>query len=219
MSARNTKGHTLVEIMVVVTVMAIFLTAVGLVSLRTSDAFEEGSRGAELDSGLHRALETVVRELEDVGRNELTPEPVAPLGAESMDFRVLENNDVGELAWSPLRRIAWEREPGEADDGFDNDGDGLIDEGRVVWSELPGQPDERRRVLVSGVPELDPQETVNFADEDKDTLIDERGFALLIEGDVLSVQLSVGGVDEGGRVRTRSAGTSIHVHIGEMEGL
>lgn len=219
MSARNTKGHTLVEIMVVVTVMAIFLTGVGLVSLRTSGAFEEGSRSAELDAGLHRALETIVRELEDAGRNELTPDPVAPLGAESMDFRALENDDAGELVWSPQRRIAWEREPGEADDGFDNDGDGLIDEGRVVWSELPGQPDERRRVLVSGVPEFDPQESVDFDDDDGDGLIDERGFAFLIQGDVLSVQLSVGGVDEGGRVRTRSAGTSIHVHIGEMEGL
>ena len=44
MSARKNQGHTLVEIMIVVTVMAIFLTGVGLVSLRTSGAFEEGSR-------------------------------------------------------------------------------------------------------------------------------------------------------------------------------
>ena len=218
MRSRRAQGHTLVEIMVVVTVMAIFLTGVGLVSVRTSDAFEEGSRAADLDAGLHRALETIVRELEDVGRSELTPEPLPPLGAEVLDFRVLQRED-SVLQWSPARRIAWEREPSEADDGLDNDGDGLVDEGRVVWSELPGLPDERRRVLVGGVMELDQGETANLVDDDEDGLADERGLVFSINGDVLSVWLTVQGVGEGGGVRTRSARTSIHVHNGEMEGL
>ncbi len=213
MNARNADGHTLVEVMVVVTVLAIFLAGVGMVSVRTQDAFEEGSRAAELDAGLHRALEIIVRELEDVDRSQLAPLPEAGMAVTSLDFAVIEGwlEASDEVDLSPPRRIEWEREPGEVDDGFDNDGDFLVDEGRVVWKENPDMPDERRRVLVKGVREWDQGETANFADDDLDGLIDERGLSFLIEEDVLSVQLSIEGVDEGGRVRTRSARTSIHV--------
>jgi prepilin-type N-terminal cleavage/methylation domain-containing protein len=214
MRAQRTSGHTLVEVMVVVTVMAIFLSAVGLISMRTSSAFQEGSRAAALDAGLHRAVELIARELEDAGREMLDPVPTLPLGSSTLGFNAVEDY-TDTIVWGPARRIAWEREPGEVDDGLDNDGDGLVDEGRVVWCELPDQPDERRRVLVSGVMELDQGELANMLDDDKDGLIDERGLAFVMEGDVLRVQLSIQGVDEDGHVRTRSAGTSIYVQNGD----
>lgn len=214
MKPQSRSGHTLVEVIIAVTLMAIFLGAVGLISMRTSDAFQEGSRAAALDTGLHRAVELIARELEDAGSDQIDPLPTAPLGTSSLDFKAVDSYVDG-IVWGPARRIAWEREPGELDDGLDNDGDSLIDEGRVVWCELPDQPDERRRVLVGGVMELDSGESANGADDDADGLIDERGLAFVMEGNVLRVQLSIQGVDEDGHVRTRSAGTSIYVQNGD----
>jgi hypothetical protein len=74
-------------------------------------------------------------------------------------------------------------------------------------------------VLVGGVRELGAGETANLVDDDADGLVDERGLAFLIEGNVLRVWIDVEGVDEAGRVRTRSAATAIHVHNGETGGL
>ena len=82
-------------------------------SVRTSDAFEEGSRAAELDAGMHRALEKIVRELEFVLRDTLDPEPLPGIigGVSSLNFRVIDDFDDAVIQ-SPLRRIEWEREPG-----------------------------------------------------------------------------------------------------------
>jgi hypothetical protein len=182
--------------------------------MRTSDAFKEGSRAAALDTGLHRAVELIARELEDAVHETFVPLPTIPFGSNTLSFNAAQGYAGGLIVLGPPRRIAWEREPSELDDGLDNDGDGLVDEGRVVWSELPGQPDERRRVLVSGVMELDQGEAADLVDEDDDGLIDEPGLVFVVEGDVLRVSITVQGVDEDGHVRTRSAGTSIHVQNG-----
>ena len=204
------RGYSLLEAVIAVTLLGIFFGGVGLLSARTSDAYQEGSAAAELDARVGRALSEIARELEDSGRGELVPEPLAPLGAEALDFRAVADL-VGGVTWSPTRRIAWEREPGENDDGVDEDGDGLVDEGRVVWIENPGQPDERRRVLIGGVPELDFGETANNLDDDGDGLIDERGLAFVVEGDVLGVRLTAQDGRDGGRVLVRSAATSVHL--------
>jgi type II secretory pathway pseudopilin PulG len=201
----------MVEMIIATTVLAIFLSALGLAAVRSSDAYEEGAAAAELNAGLNRALEVIVREFEDVVRSELDPQPLAPNGADSVDFRVATGYADDAILWGNERRIAWEIEPGEVDDGLDNDGDGLIDEGRVVWTEDPDTLDAMRRVLIGGVRELDEGEIANGLDDDGDGLIDERGFALVLQGDVLRIRLCIEGVDLRGTVHVRIAETSVHV--------
>jgi hypothetical protein len=126
-------------------------------------------------------------------------------------FRLAAGYADDAIQWGEWRQIGIELEPGELDDGMDNDGDGLVDERRVVWTEAPGTLDERRRVLVGGVRELDDGEIANGVDDDGDTLLDEPGLTFVLQGDVLRVRLCIEGIDERGVVRTRSAETSIHI--------
>jgi hypothetical protein len=201
----------MIEMMIAVVILGVFLSALGLVATRSSDAYEEGSAAAAVDTSLYRALEVIVRALEDAGYSQLDPPPFAPTGADSLDFRVAVGFGAGEILWGDERRIAWELEPGEVDDGMDNDGDGLIDEGRVVLTERPDTLDAIRRVLVGGVRELDDGEIANGLDDDGDTLNDERGLAFVLEGNVLRIRLCIEGTDQRGVVHVRSAETSIHV--------
>ena len=64
------------------------------------------------------------------------------------------------------------------EDDVDNDGDGLVDERRVVWIRKPGQPDERRTVLCRDVPKwFEGEIPGNSLDDNGNGLVDGMGLA------------------------------------------
>ena len=112
------------------------------------------------------------------------------------------------LAWDDTERLTFEYEPGELDDGLDNDGDGLVDEGRLIRYVDYLLPTERRIVLCSGVAEfLEGEEGGNLADDNGNGLVDEPGLGFDIDGGTLNVRMSVAGTGPTGTeiVRTRVA--------------
>jgi hypothetical protein len=198
----------MVDLLIGMTLSTLLLLAIGLATRGSTDAFGEGLRASDLDTRLQRGLE---RLLDPLSEAQLSAFPVLADGAATLTYHtaVSHDADLG-TQWGPDERIEWEREPGELDDGLDNDGDGLTDEGQVVWTLSPGTADERRVVVCRGVNELLDGELPNGLDDNGNGQRDERGFWIDVQGDVLTVRLNMGAAS-GGRVLQRTMESSVRI--------
>src|SRR5262245_25040173 len=201
MNARG--GFTLVEMAIGLTLMSVVGGLFFLTTQSTSSAVRTGVAVTELDAALQRTLQLVCENLKSSSADLVTPQAVSPFSGTTVDYqRGLGANAGGALLWGPLERI--ELVYDEADDGIDNDGDGLVDEGRLVWTENPGAAGERSTVLCQNV-----REYLDGGDENGNGLIDERGFALDFRGRSVTVRLSLVARDSRGKVLTSTAERTI----------
>ena len=116
--------------------------------------------------------------------------------------------DRAHIDWSNQHRLAFEYDTGEVDDGVDNDGDGLADEGNLVLRRNDGLANEVRIVLCRGVAELFEGELANGIDDNGNGVVDEAGFNVHRVGDVLTIRLTVQDALGQGVILTRSLETS-----------
>jgi len=202
------QGFTLVESLIAVTLLAVMFLAVIQTSSRASDAFDEGSTEHTLSTTVHRGLERIVRAIEFSDGSLLAS--AGALGKDDVTFQTPASFAGGVVTWTPQRIFA-ELEPGELDDGLDNDGDGLVDERRVVLLENVG-PNETRVVLASGVTELGEGELANAVDDNGNGLKDEAGLSFSASGDVITVRLTCQRQDDGRRLLTKTAETAVRLH-------
>ena len=188
MGARG--GFTLVELSVALVLMSVLGGLFFLTTESTTNATRTGVAMAELDAQALRALDRVCDGLKSSSSDQATPQAVTPFSGTQLVFkRGLGADADGEVIWGPLERF--ELEYDEADDDLDDDGDGLVDEGRLVWTENPGAAGERRSVLCEGVREYLACETFDGDDQNDNGLIDERGFALDFDGNRVTVRLTL----------------------------
>jgi hypothetical protein len=190
-------GFTLVELAIGVVLMGVVGGVFMLTTETTTSAVRTGVAVADLDAGVLRSLERVCDALKSSSADLATPQAVAPFSGSSLDFqRCVGTDEVGAPVWGPLERIALEYD--EANDGVDNDGDGLTDEGTLVWYEDPDGAGEKRIVLCPDVREYLEGEALDATDENENGLIDERGFALDFDGACVHVRLTLEGRDTKG---------------------
>lgn len=204
------RGFTLVESLIAVTLLAVLFLAVAQTSSRASDAFEEGSTEHTLSTGTHRCMERMASAIEFSDGSIMDAALATVLGANVVEFRTPIDFAGGVVTWLDVQILA-ELENGELDDGLDNDGDGLIDERRVVLIEAPGAAEERRSVLASGVAELLEGELANGLDDNANGLTDEAGLTFTSEGNVITLRLTCQRRDEGGRLLTKTAETAVRL--------
>lgn len=173
---RQRAGLTLLETLIAVLVATALIGAVGLTLQRADRAFQESQAGAETERLCERALERLAREFVDADRNSITLLPAAPLPATTLQLRRTQGWSAGSLVLGGPRRLRFELDPAETDDGLDNDGDGHVDEGRVVLTTELGTAAENTLTLVENVRALAAGETADGADENGDGRVDEPGF-------------------------------------------
>jgi prepilin-type N-terminal cleavage/methylation domain-containing protein len=171
-------GFTLIEMAVSLVLLSVIGGMFFLTTDSASNATRTGVAVAELDATALRALDRVCDSLKSSSADLVTPKSVAPFSGTQIDFkRGLGADASGKVVWGPLERFSLVYD--EANNGVDDDGDGLVDEGRLVWTENPGLAGERSTVLCEGVREYLAGETFDGTDENKNGLIDERGCARL----------------------------------------
>lgn len=212
MRIRHTRaGFSLLELTIAIVLLTVFLGTAGLAVRQGYDAYRNTSSVADLQTRLRRAMDGTAGELVATGREVLFPDPVGDYGSETLSFR----NAVGLAGtgplWGDLNRIGFEYEAGDPDDGVDNDGDGLVDEGLLVLTRDVGGPNEMRVVLCSGVAEMGAGETIDDDDENGNGVKDEMGFNVQRVDDVLVLRLTLEARDAGGREQLRSVQTSIRL--------
>ncbi len=208
-------GFSLLEVMVSTTILLMVFGGVLTVSTRSRDAFQRSVANAEVLSLSRGALDRIAGELVAARVDNLVPAVTTALGSSSIEFDVAQDWVAGAAQWGRVR-ISWVRSPAELDNGIDDDGNGLIDEGDVVRVSDPGGPDEQSVVLVRGVSELFPGEQSNLADDNDNGLVDEAGLCFTVDGRTVGLRLSVERLGPDGRLLARSFETRVVLRNGDL---
>lgn len=206
---RPSSGFTAVEVLLGACLLASMLLVAGLATQRCMDMFRQHRASEAVSSSASRLLQRVASELTFARRSSLQPVTLETQGASTVLFQRSLGVVGGEVQWSAPFTLRWEREPGEIDNGQDDDGNGLVDDGQLVWIENEGLPGERRVVFGHGLCEFLPGETFNGADDDGDGLIDERGLCFSLDGNVLTIHLGLQGRSPTGITLTKVVETSV----------
>jgi len=201
-------GFSLVEVMVVVALLAVVLGSVAIVGSASDKAYETGTIESHLESRVAIAMDRVVDELRIAGVDTITPDPIQGVGASEVRYVQATGMTNGQIDWTPLRSLRLEPEVGELDDGVDNNGNGLIDEGRIVLIEDVGGAEERRWILTRWVAEFLEGEIENGVDDNGNGLVDESGFLVERIGESYVVRLTLERRTAKGYLLTRTARTS-----------
>ncbi len=205
---RRRGGFTLMEAAIGIFFLAGMLLAAGFAVDRANSMLRQRRAEEEVATLAGRLVQRAAEELAFARRSALVPDPVLPFGADSLRFQCSEGVVDGQNVWSATRTLGFEYGPGEQDDGLDNDGDGLVDEGSLVWTESAGLPQERRVVLGHGLCEYLPGEEADGVDDNGNGLTDERGISFSIAGDLLTIRIAVQGRGPRGNVITKTAQSS-----------
>jgi len=189
-------GFTLVELIISLTLLAMILGSVGMIAVRGMSLFRESSARNEINARAGRTIDRVKRELlaargSDAVALLTTPPGATTVWSTGLDFPTALDWQAGAVVWSSTRRITFELAPGELDNGADDNGNGLIDEGSVVLIDNPGLASQVRAVLVSGVRRFLEGEVRGGGDENGNGLVDEPGFCFSMEDGSLHMRLTL----------------------------
>lgn len=209
--ATRRAGFTIVELLIAVALLGLALSGAAMVSRSGSEVHRTSVAVQDVEQRLHRALEQVSGALTTAGADYLVPTPVEGLAYGSLQFQQVIGHTGTTPDLGPTIELATEIEGNEADNGADDDGDGLVDERELVLTLDVGGANEQRVKLVSGVLELLEGESSDGLDENGNGLVDEPGFHLERNGDVVAVRLSIGDQDPQGRLVVRTAELDIRM--------
>ena len=204
LAGRRRSGFTVLELTLAMAILGLALALAGMVTRTGSAAYRNAMAGIQLEQNLHRALDRAMTELEATGSDYLDPPPVDGLAYKRLEYQhlLLQGTNV---VPGPTSRLAFEYETGEIDDGIDNNGNGLIDEGVLVLIRNVGLTTQQRVVLCHNVRELLEGEIANAIDDNGNFLVDEPGFFIQKTGQVLTIRLSIEGLDPQGNIMVRTA--------------
>ena len=204
-------GFTLIEVAVSISVLGLMMGIFGMVSTTSHSAYQAVTIVSGLDVNARRTLVRVASELSSIGGSVLAPDPTGNFGAQTIQYQRAAGVVGGVVVWGENTQLGFEYEPGEADDGIDNDGDGLVDEGLVVLTLDIGGANQRRVVLCHDVRELALGELDNGVDDNGNGVADEAGFNVQRVGDVMIVRLCLERRAAGGGTVVRTHQTTVRL--------
>jgi len=200
-AARSRAAFSLVELVLAVSILGLLL-GMPLLLMRSADQLQDGRTSiAELEQRARRTLDTIAERLASSGTAAIPQWGGGPgIGTSVVDFQVAAGWTAGAPTWDPAERIQLAIDPADPDDGIDNDGDGLVDERRVVWIRDVGLPTQRTQVLCTQVQEtLAGELPANGLDDNGNGLVDEPGLVFAFDTDRVIVRLSLEKRDGSGR--------------------
>jgi hypothetical protein len=199
---------TLVELMIAIIVLAAILFATYELFAGSADSYATGVLTGELERNSTRVMERIVEAIEMSGTDTAFPVLGPPLSSSGVVVQQSLGFSSGAVQWGPMTIITFDYDPADPDDGVDNNGNGLIDEGMIVLRENAGEATERRVILARHVREYLDGEIANGADDNGNGLVDERGLALSVESGVWTIRLSLERTNSRGRTVTHTTETS-----------
>ena len=191
---RNTShsGFTLIELMVVLSIVTLMLSVVGMFQWRSQESYEQTSAQAHAQNACRIAATRALEELTGAAISRFVPDPTSALGTDNLTFQRPTGVDgFGAVTWSDQSRLALAMDTNEIDNGLDDDGDRLIDERRLVLTRGVNTATPQAVTLAHGVAEWFPGEVNNVVDDNGNGIVDEHGFSMRRIGDLLVLRLSI----------------------------
>lgn len=206
------RGFTLVEVSIVLVLLSIFGGGVAMFMQSSSNSYKSAVTVLDMESRGRRSLEKIDGLLRKARPLTMTPIQSAPWWSSFIDFQ-RDIGSPGAIVWGNTERLILEYTPGEVNDGIDNDRNGLVDEGQVVWIQNLGLADQTRSVIARGVCELAVREFANGGDDNGNLLRDEPGFCIDFVGNCMTIRLSLEQVNAGGVLVSNSYEKSLTLRL------
>jgi len=210
-SARTSRGFSLVELAISMALMGLVTGGMLMVFDSTNRAFQSATASIELSRAAHSTVDRMAEIVSYSRRSSMTPTAPgaqSPFSTKQITFQTVDGFVGGVAAWSNTQRLEFQYSPFDKNDGIDNDHNGVVDDGLVVWTTDVGLPEQRAVVLARNVRELQIKEKQNGADDNGNGLIDEPGLSFDFQGERLIIRLTLERVMNGRRL-TYSAERSI----------
>jgi len=210
------RGTTMVELLVAALIMTTVLGAIGVTVMAGTRNYEEGVARADVDAQARRLVSRIAEEFLTASENSCDPVTVwASGGADDGGFVEFRYSQVlgapaGVALLGPTRSVRLDYAQGELDDGLDNNGNGLVDECRILLCQDTATGPE---IAIGGFVREFLQGEVggNDADDNGNGLDDERGLCMTFDPDThtLMVRLTIERLTSQGRLVTSTAETAV----------
>jgi type II secretory pathway pseudopilin PulG len=189
--SKRTAGFTLVEVVLVAALFGSIFGSVVFVFRSSTRACQVGSTSGHLEAVVNRTLDKIADRLQASSHTTVVPSLASPFSSPQIDFQRTASYAAGVVVWSPTERIGFQLRPNEVDNSVDDDGDGIVDDGRVVWTQDLGLASQSTAVWAEGVTEYLQGELQNNLDDNVNALIDERGLCFTVDASSVVVRLTL----------------------------
>ncbi len=203
-------GAALLQIAVAAGIAVIGLGIAGAALSRAQTTSSDSARRTSLDRRRAQGIDAVIEALQDAGASSIATDLSASAAASALTFRTKIGFSGDAPTYSETTTIEWVIDTRETDNGRDDDGDELVDEGFVRMTIGTGGT-ARSVVLVRDVCRRLEGETANTRDDNGNGVADERGLLFLRSGNRIRVWLSVSGRMRDGTTSVRTMGGSVDV--------
>ena len=203
------KGFTLLE-MLIVTIVSVVILGGALQAVTSSmQAQELGTAISDTETHVSRTLNRLAWSITGSGPGTLDPRPSAPASTSSITYQKATDFVGDAIVWGPPGRLEFRLSAGELADGVDNNGDGLVDEGMVVWVENSTLVNEQEVIIATHVRNMLEGELPNGMDDNGNGLIDEPGLCFDLNGQTLTIRLTIERVGPDGNLISRTSETQV----------
>lgn len=193
-SGRKQAGFTLLETMMALVLLAIVLAkAHGALSAATEATGKETAE-VVLEDQARRVLRQIAFAVMSANRETLLPDVESPLTSENIRFSVNLGIQDGEVVWSDPEKVGLALK---------------ADANQVYWSQNPGAEAERRVVWTSLVSPWLEGEIPNGMDDNGNGLIDEKGLSFVVDGNSVTIRLTLERVVSDGSVVCKTVETTV----------
>ena len=190
--SRRRAGFTLIEIVIALTILVMVSANILMVTRSTSKAYDSGASMSALDMQLGRTMDRIVLAVMAARKESLDPANPMPLWSPHLTFDQSKGYEDGVEVVGDMERIELVAGPEQ-----------------IVWKQRPGAADERKVVWTNWVREYFKDEVNNGLDDDLNGLTDESGLSFTLDGNCVTIRLTLEREGPGHTILKRTQETTV----------
>jgi len=131
---KGQRGFSLLEVMIVTTILVVIVGGIFQVLSAGLNAYNSGTVLVDVQGLARRTMEGMIREVQGAGLSTVSPTPPLPgqTGTSTITFQQATGYSGGSVTWGDTITVAFAYVDGESDNGADDNGNHLVDEGVVT---------------------------------------------------------------------------------------
>ena len=185
-------GFTLVELIIVMVLFIVVAVKAAMLLDIASESQTHDTAEVALEDQARRTLDQIAFAVMGANRETLFPDPQSPTYSEDVLYEVSVGVQAGAVVWGEPEQIAL-----------------AAGSSQVVWSQNPGLPAERRVVWANVVRPYLEGEVFNGVDDNNNGLIDERGLNFTLQGDRVTIRLTLERAHDDGETYLETVSTTV----------
>ncbi len=192
--AARRRGFTLLELMIALVLFGLIGANVFMAMGSSTAAYQAGTARSDIEFQADQTLDRIALAIMGSAKDTLFSPTEFPAAHSQLFFQRSLGYQVASSSKVLGEQESVSLEPGTT---------------QVTWKEKPGLPDEKRIVWTNNARAFLAGEVSNGLDDNGNGLVDERGLAFSIDGDLVTIQLTLEKVLENGSVLPYTVQTQV----------